>query len=110
MRIILLLLVTVFSSTVFATEISSATIKRLMLDRSMTGKVFVSLDKHQTNSVACHTLAHWEFVLDISDDFGKALYSSLLSLQASGRSALFRGDDACSLYPQIETLRRIELK
>lgn len=98
------------ATLVSASEINQATIKRLMLDRVFEGKVFVQLNKHQSAPIECHDNDHWEYVLDITDDYGKAMYSTLLSLHASGKAGLFRGDETCSLYHSAETLRRVEAK
>ena len=107
---VILFLVLCLSPKCFATVIDGASIKRLMLDRSLDGRVFIELDRSQDQKIGCHTNTGWEYVLDITDEFGKAMYSMLLSLQASGKPAYFRGKDNCSVYSQIETLRRIEAK
>ncbi len=93
-----------------ASEIEPAVVKRLMLDRVFEGKVFIQLDCHQTSPIECHDNESWEYVLDITDEYGKAMYSTLLSLYASGKPGLFRGDETCSLYHSAETLRRVEAK
>jgi len=89
-------------------NVSSAKVKELMLDRNHGEKVFIKLDKHQAPAISCHT-NDWGYVLDISDSLGKTIYSSLLTTYATGKSINFVGSGSCSLYPNIETLRRVEL-
>lgn len=91
-----------------ASEVSVASIKKLMLSRAYGEIVFVDLDVRQNETISCHTNS-WEFVLDVSDTLGKSLYSSLLLLYASGKQANFKGSGTCSLYNNIETLDRIDL-
>jgi hypothetical protein len=81
-----------------------------MQDRLYPGELFIQLDRDQTSPFECHSNPSWEYVLDISDDQGKQMYSSLFTLYSSGKAGLFKGIDNCSLYNNIETLGRIELK
>lgn len=91
-------------------EIDESAISRLMIDRNHGVLIFIDLDKGHSSPIACHSSSSWQFVLDISDDLGKQIYSSLLALYASGREGLFAGEGNCNLYNGIETLRRVELK
>ena len=99
-----------FINQAHASEIDSATIKRLMIDRDFGEKVFIELDRHQLSPEQCHTNTSWEYVLDISDQLGKAMYSSLLALYASGKPGEFHGTETCMLYSTIEDLERVEMK
>lgn len=93
-----------------AAEVDMAIVKRLMIDRSYGEKVFIHLDKRQSPTISCHTISSWEYILDISDALGKSMYSSILTLYASGKPSKFVGTDSCSLNSEIETLNRVELK
>lgn len=110
MKLRLTILALIFSVNVQAEEIVDAKIKRLMLDRSYGGQLFIELDRHQSNPVECHGTTAWQFILDVSDDLGKQMYASLLAWHTSGKVATFKGNDLCSLHESIETLHRVELK
>ncbi len=101
-------LLSLFTIQAFAGEIRSAKIETLMVDRAHGAKVFIKLDKTHPTPINCHA-NNWQFVLDISDDLGKTLYSNLLTSYAAGKTIHLKGTSSCSLYPNIETLRRIEL-
>lgn len=104
-----LLFIVLFSSQASAGDVSSAQIETLMLDRNHGEKVFIKLNKKHTYPINCHKNS-WEYILDISDDLGKSIYSSLLASYAAGTTVNFIGSSSCSLYPNIESLRRIELE
>jgi hypothetical protein len=110
MKMIIAICLYWFGHIVVAGQIDDALVKRIMLDRQYGEKVFIELEKRHTNLASCHSNNHWQYVLDISDDYGKAMFSSILSLHLAGRKALFNGTDNCSLYRNIETLSRIEAK
>jgi len=97
-----------FISQAFAADISAAKIKTLMLDRNHGIKVLIKLDKTQATPIGCHANS-WQYVLDISDELGRVIYSSLLASYAAGKTVNFMGTTSCSLHLNIETLRRIEL-
>jgi len=96
--------------TFAAPDVNQAQIIKLMLDRGHDGeRVYIKLDKRQSKSVSCHSNVSWEYVLDISDSFGKSIYSALLTSYASGKKIDYSGYGNCNLFRSIETLRRIEL-
>ena len=105
-----LILLSLTSMNIEATEVTSASVKKIMMDRNLIGKVFIQLNVRQPSTIECHHNSSWEYVLDITDDYGKHMYSTLLTLYASGKQGLFAGDNLCSQYKNIETLRRIEAK
>lgn len=108
MKKITLLFISLFSFQAIAAEVPSSTIENLMLDRHHHGKAFIKLRDRQGTPISCHTNTNWEFIMDITDEQGKAMYAMLLALKASQQPARFYGDSNCSLYHNIETLRRIE--
>lgn len=98
------------SFSAFGTTLDGATIKSLMLDRGNGHKVYIRLSSHQPQPVQCHTNTSWEFVLDLSDAMGRDIYSSLLTLYATGKPGRFVGTTMCEVHDNIETLQRLELK
>jgi hypothetical protein len=110
MKIIFTLLFLLLNQLALAGELDGVIVKRIMHDRSQAGKVFIELDRKQTSPASCHNNHNWQYVLDISDNYGKAMYSTLLSLHMSGKQALFRGTQECTLFGSVETLGRIEIK
>ncbi|WP_298773509.1 hypothetical protein [uncultured Shewanella sp.] len=108
-KLIGIALLSLFSSPLYATEITSAKITQLMLDRNYTDKVFIQLDKKNTAGDTCHDNTRWEYVLDISDNLGKTIYSSLLASFAAGKTVNLKGTNNCLLYTGVETLSRVEI-
>lgn len=92
-----------------ASSTHSAIIKDLMLDRDQGSKVFINLDIRTSSLESCHSNTTWEYVLDISDELGLSIYSSLLTLYATGKPASFKGTGICTLFPTIEDLRKVTL-
>lgn len=93
-----------------AEDIDNAVVERVMLATNLPNKVYVKLDRHQNSPIACHTNTSWEYVIDASTETGKFMYSSILTLYASGKKAKFSGVGNCDVHPNIDTLRRLELK
>lgn len=104
----IIILLSLFISQAFAADISAAKIDTLMLDRGHGAKVYIKLNKTHSTPINCQTNS-WQYVLDISDELGKIIYSSLLASYAAGKTVNFIGTTSCSLHLNIETLRRIEL-
>lgn len=105
-----ILALSLFSAQLYAAEITSAKITQLMLDRHYTDKAFIQLDKKNISAPTCHDNSTWEYVLDISDSFGKTIYSSLLASFAAGKTVNLTGTNNCALFTGIETLNRVEIR
>ena len=110
MKLQLTLTIILFSLSKFACATSVATsISEIMVDRSHGEKAFIAL-KINPSDAGYGVNGSWRFVLDISDGIGKALYTNLLTLYATGKSARFTGSYLCTrVHTGIEELTRIEL-
>jgi len=108
-KIVIFITLLCVSGSVLASDFENAEIKRLMLYRDFPDLVFIDLELERTDFLSCHTNRNWDFILDISDDFGKAIYSALLSMRLSGQHGKFTGTGSCSRYSYSETLKRITM-
>lgn len=109
-RLFVVIVLTVCSFSGFATEYDNVTIKRLMLHRNFNDVVFIDLDIESPTRLECHENNEWDYVLNISDDFGRAIYSTLLAMKASQSSGLFTGNGLCNVYDYAESLKRVQFK
>lgn len=108
-KLIVLLIMLTTNSVCLANNVSNAKIKKIMMDQNYSTKVYIVLDKSQASLIACHSNSSWQYVVDTGTEFGKQLYSILMILYTTGKSANFIGKNNCDVYFSIESLRRIEL-
>ncbi len=96
--------------SVMAIKHSNVSVTGFSLHRNFENVVFVQLSSENPSRLECHANENWDFVLDISNDFGKAMYSTLLTMKASGSTGTFTGTGQCNtqLYQYAEELLRIE--
>ncbi|GFE88716.1 hypothetical protein [Steroidobacter agaridevorans] len=66
--------------------------------------VYFALSPAPVNRAACNNHISYQFVIDISNADGKALYSSLLMAKASGLSVAVQGTGVCHPGTQMETV------
>lgn len=112
MKIILLLtILAVFAKSSFATEASKAKIIRLDLAKSY-GSVLIKLNTSTPIKASCHQNTGWDYVMPISSDIDKTMFSILLAAYMSGKSITIAGSDACSqpLVGAVETAVRVTLE
>jgi hypothetical protein len=95
---------------VFAGGISSAKINNIMLDKNHGIKAYIELSKDMPSrdDASCHNSGRWEYVVEISTEYGEKLYSNLLVAYSTQKPANFSGTGEC-LHAGIEELRRLEL-
>lgn len=65
----------------------TTTIESLMIDRNNGDKVYIRVKSSPANS--CTTNYSWNYVLDLSDDLGRTMYSSLLTAYAAKSAITF---------------------
>jgi hypothetical protein len=71
-------------------------------------KVFVQIEGAYTNEPTCsNQVSSWDFVLDISQSTGKAIYAQLIAAQYSQTPLQVVGLGTCLLHNNYETLSYI---
>jgi len=107
---LIITLVVLFSSFASLASTTSITkIKEIMLDQNNGIKVYLKVEDSLPN-VGCRTNLNWPFVIDISTDFGRSLYSALLMSYASKSKVIVHGFGTCTVHNGVETVKRIEFK
>jgi len=110
-----LIIALIFSASLQASEIANTKITKLMIDKNhnLGMAVFIKTDgvANRTLGLGCHDNVSWDYVLDISEEYGKQMYSMLLTARASQKDIKLVGvnQSTCDVYSNIETLRRVEL-
>lgn len=89
----------VFAGTAMAVpgESGYTTITRVGLASNIGDRVFTRISTTPTAVTSCHVDSTWQFVLDISNDWGKHTYAMLLAAHASGRQIWLSGTDGVCL-------------
>ncbi len=100
---------TLATSALFAGAKNGVTINNIMIDRQFTDNmVFIETTTGtDPEYAACHTQGTWSFVMDYKNDLDKAMYSALLTAQASQKPLKLVGYGTCKVG--FEQLRRIEI-
>jgi hypothetical protein len=109
-RVSVLLASIMAAPTGFAATVSNTEIKMVMIERQHGAKVFLTTMVAKTaNSPTCHTNASWAFVLPLTTDTDKAIYSALLAAKSAGRKVNLVGAGECNTHAAIETLTRVDV-
>lgn len=96
--------------TSFAATVSNTGISVVMIDRKNGAKVFVKTSVIKTaNNPTCHTNTSWAFVLPLTNELEKAMYSAILAAKNTGKKVNLVGTGDCGTHTGIETLNRIEV-
>jgi hypothetical protein len=88
----------------------NAKITHIMQDAGYPEFMFIDIDKEPSNRPDCHTHPRYEYVVDLTTDFGKRVQSLVLSAYMASQNVhiLGAGDDDCNVN-NIEILRRLEI-
>ena len=112
MKTVILLTTLILSANISASEILSAHITKLMIDKNHGTIVFIKTDgtSNRTPGAGCHTNTNWDYVADLADSSGQEIYSALLMAKASQQEISLhgKGQSVCDIHNKVETLRRIE--
>lgn len=96
-----------------ADEFSVTTkIKSIYMGPHYGSKVFIEVHDRPSGArpSGCMENANFDFVLDLSNEFGKEYYSALLSAYAADRIVRLQSFDDCNVYPSIPTLKTMWMK
>lgn len=108
-KIVVLLVFVLTAQLSFAASVNNTEVTVIMLDRSMTAKVFIKTSvARPAGSPTCHTNS-WAFVLPLATDTEKAIYSALLSAKTAGKKVNLIGTAECGTHSTVETLNRVEV-
>ena len=86
------------------------TIKEIMLDQYNGMNVYFSVAQSLPATDGCRANVDWPFVVDISTEFGKNLYSAILASYVSKSKVRVFGFGTCNVHTAVETVKRIEFK
>lgn len=93
-----------------AASVSNTEISMVMIERQNGAKVFLKTTVNKAaGSPTCHTNASWSFVLPLTTDTDKAIYSALLAAKSAGRKVNLVGAGECNTHTAIETLTRVDV-
>ena len=110
-HIVFTTLVLFLSSTAMsATEVANTQIEELSLVREYGEFVFVKLQDSAPRS-DCSTNGYWDYTLPLDTEFGRVLYSTILSAYMAGKSVSISGNSngLCSEFGSVETLNSVRL-
>lgn len=93
-----------------ATQVENTKIKELYLSKKHGDFVFIRLDMPAPRS-ACSKNGTWDYTLELSSEFGRAMYSTVLSAYVAGKSLTATGNDGglCNETGSVESLGGLRL-
>jgi hypothetical protein len=98
-----------FSANIARAESSAAnvTVISIQLNKSVPNVAFIRVSAVPTGRPACATHTFWHYTLSMSDDFGRAMYATLLALYTSGGIADLGGAGVCTEFGSMESLKAV---
>ncbi len=111
MKASLVLLISFFSITSFASTVGNTKITHVLLGEVYGDIVFIGIEtKPSFPSGHCNTHGIYNYVFNPTTEIGKATLSVVLAAYAAQKPIYINGYDTCNLYGSVETLRQIRLQ
>jgi hypothetical protein len=110
--IISLISMMVFSSGASSvTQADSTKIKELYMAKNHGEYVFIKLENSPDRS-GCSKNGTWDYTLELTTDFGRAMYSTILSAYFAGKTVTAKGNvlGECNEIGSVESLDVIWIK
>lgn len=103
-----------FLSLILSVSFSSlagekTTIKEILVGKDFSNRVFIVLEDKPSEPISCNTNSNYTYVFDGGTDLGKMYLSLALTAHSTQKEVVVDGDNTCSLYSNVETLRYIRL-
>ena len=93
-------IVLILMSTSASSRESGSEVKRLYVNKQ--GWVLFTLEDGVNEKPACNTNNIWDFGFKLSENYGREMYSALLSAHATGKSIIVGHGDTCfSEFPSV---------
>lgn len=84
-------------------------ITELAIDRVYgEAKVFIQASGNKDSNPSCHTNSNWSFVLPLSTDLDRNIFSMLLTARATQGTLRLQGRGLCDVHTGMETLSYIK--
>jgi len=100
--IVLALVNIIFSASIYAGAIGSGKVEMIGGQPHGQVSVYFGINPPPTNKAPCNTHSNYHFVFDPTTDGGKALYSMLLTAEASDKTIRVNGTGNCILGLPME--------
>ena len=104
-----MLLVSAFS-VARASSVSAVTILEIAIDPAYANVVFIRVSPAPTGQPSCETSGYWNYVLNFSNSLATQQYAALLAAEMSGKTVSITGTGACADYPNVESLRGLNVQ
>jgi len=111
-RLIFVTLIFFCDSVLSAQYEVTTTIKSLFMGPHYNNKVFIEVESRPTTErpEGCTDNASFDFVIDLSTEYGKAYYSAALAAYASNSTVRLESYDSCTVYSSVPGVKTIWLK
>lgn len=110
MKHLILMIFIILSPISYASTTVITNIKEIMLDQDNGVKLYFKVTESTPTDGSCRTNQNWPYVLDISTEFGKSMYSAILAAYIGKLDIQVFGYGTCDIHNAVETVKRIELK
>ena len=105
MKYLIVLLASIFGSTVYASEVLDTKIAKMSINKEYGSFVFIKLETSAAR-IGCSTNGYWDYTLSIQTDAEKVMYSTLLSAYMAGKNVSIYGFSApiCDEFSSVESM------
>lgn len=110
MKLLVLILCSVFPVIVSASTVSNVKIKKIAIDHVYGDYAFIALES-SPDRIPCAINHTWDYTLPLTDDLYRTMFSMLLAAHLSGRAITIAGLDipACNEFYAVESAKTIYL-
>lgn len=97
-------------TTSYASYIGKGTVDEIQYGPVYKNLVYINIDGQQNNKPYCSVNKSFNYVVDVSTDIGKTVFSGLLAAYASQSEVAISGYGNCGLSSEVESLRWFSVK